>query len=91
MALSRDIKKAKAEFGVDAYEMVVGGDLAGAQRFAFEKKVKIDAWKNAITSKKAEIQRLNEEAAAAGEKVPPSTGKSEYYDDDQDPNGEVVI
>jgi hypothetical protein len=55
-----------------------------------DKKAKIDAWKNAVTAKRAEIQRLNEEAAAAGEKIPPSTGKSEYYDDN-DPNGEVVI
>ena len=58
---------------------------------AFEKKIKIDSWKNAITSKRAEIQRLNEEALAAGEKIPPNTGKSEYNDDDADPNGEVVI
>ena len=89
--MNRDINKAKSEFGVLSYELVVGGDLSGAQKVAFEKKVKIDAWKNAIISKRAEIQRLNEEAAAAGEKVPPSTGKSEYYDDDADPNGEVVI
>ena len=58
-------------------------------KVAFEKKVKIDQWKNAIVAKRAEIQRLNEEAAAAGEKVPPPS-RSEYGDDD-DPNGEVVI
>jgi hypothetical protein len=54
---------------------------------AFEKQKKIDQWKNAVTAKRAEIHRLNEEATAAGEKVPP---KSEFGDDD-DPNGEVVI
>ena len=92
MGLNRDIQKAKAEFGVLSYEMVCGGDLAGAQRVAFEKKEKIDMWKNAITAKRGEIQKLNEEAMAAGEKIPPSTGKSEYYDDDEPPSrGEVVI
>lgn len=53
--------------------------------------MKIDAWKNSVTAKKGEIQRLNEEALAAGEKVPPSTGKSEYYADEGEDTGEVVI
>lgn len=53
--------------------------------------MKIDQWRNAITAKRSEIQRLNEEAAAAGEKVPPANERNEYGEYDQDPNGEVVI
>lgn len=92
MALNRDIQKLKGEFGVQAFDMVCEGDLCGAQRVALEHKEKIEMWKNAITAKRGEIQKLNEEAIAAGEKVPPSTGKSEYYEDDEPPSkGEVVI
>jgi hypothetical protein len=44
MGLSRDVTKAKSEFGVLAFELVVAGDLSGAQRIANEKRAKIDNW-----------------------------------------------
>ena len=87
MALNRDIRKAKAEFGVAAYELVVSGDLAGAQRIANEKKANIEKWKHSIAQKRAEIDRLNAEAAAAGEKV----DKKDAADMDEDGDGNVVI
>jgi hypothetical protein len=86
MALNRDIRSAKAAWGIQAFELVCGGDLAGAQRLANEKKGNIDKWKASIASKKAEIDRLNAEAAAAGEKAPPPE-----KDVDEDPDGNVVI
>lgn len=35
MALNREINKAKQEFGVQAYEMVVADDFEGAKRVCF--------------------------------------------------------
>ena len=87
MVLNRDINKAKSEFGVRSYELVVSGDLSGAQRVANEYKVKIDDWKNRIVAKKAEIARLNEEARAAGDKTP----ADKIDEDELNDSGNVVI
>lgn len=85
MMLHRDIKAAQREFGLKAYDLVVNGDLSGAQRVANEKRPKIDNWRELIKAKESEIARLNEEASMAGEKVPANTSY------DEDPNGDVVI
>ncbi|KAH9254569.1 hypothetical protein BASA81_007317 [Batrachochytrium salamandrivorans] len=76
--LKRDIRASKADFGVLAYDAAVNSDFETVLNLANEKKIKIDNWTQTVQAKQSEIQRLNEEAAAQGEKVP---AKSEFEDD----------
>lgn len=67
--LLSNVKGQKQDFGVLAYDLVIAGDMANAQKIALEKQEKVSKWNASIAEKRAEIQRLNDEARAAGEKL----------------------